>query len=129
MTELEKRIKASETRICKMVFPPDSNHYHTLFGGLALQLMDEAAYISATRFARKTVVTVSAKKVDFLEPVPMGSIAEVIAKVDKVGRTSINVTVEIFFESLHSDKRSKALQAEVSFVAVGEDRKPVAVMD
>jgi acyl-CoA hydrolase len=48
----EERIEASETRIFKAVFPNTTNHYDTLFGGTAMQLMDEVAFIAATRFAR-----------------------------------------------------------------------------
>ncbi|MDT3409111.1 UNVERIFIED_CONTAM: acyl-CoA hydrolase [Pseudacidovorax intermedius] len=61
----EERIEASETRIFKAVFPNTTNHYDTLFGGTAMQLMDEVAFITATRFARKRVVTVSSDKIDF----------------------------------------------------------------
>ncbi len=50
---LTDRIAAAETRILKAVFPGTTNHYDTLFGGTALQLMDEVAFIAATRFSLK----------------------------------------------------------------------------
>ena len=50
---LEEKIKASETRIFKAVFPNTTNHYDTLFGGTAMHLMDEVAFITATRFSHK----------------------------------------------------------------------------
>ena len=52
----EERVAAARTRTFKAVFPGDSNHYDTLFGGVALQWMDECAFIAATRFAREKVV-------------------------------------------------------------------------
>jgi len=61
---LEEKINKSKTHIFKAVFPNTTNHYDTLFGGSALKLMDEAAFITATRFSRQKVVTVSSDKVD-----------------------------------------------------------------
>ena len=48
-----EKIEASVTRIFKAVFPESTNHYDTLFGGTAIHLMDEVAFITATRFSRK----------------------------------------------------------------------------
>ena len=56
----EEKIRNSETRIFKAVFPNTTNHYDTLFGGTAMQLMDEAAFITATRFSRQRMVTFAA---------------------------------------------------------------------
>ncbi len=50
---IDKRIKASETRMIKAVFPNTTNHYDTLFGGTALLWMDETACITTTRFSRQ----------------------------------------------------------------------------
>jgi acyl-CoA hydrolase len=44
--ELQEQIKQAETRIFKAVFPNTTNHYDTLFGGTAMQLMDEVAFIA-----------------------------------------------------------------------------------
>jgi len=65
MGTLEERIKNAETHIFKAVFPSTTNHYETLFGGTALHLMDEVAFICATRFSRKKVVTISTGQIDF----------------------------------------------------------------
>lgn len=58
MKDIDKRIKESQTSIFKAVFPNTTNQYDTLFGGTALHLMNEVAFICATRFFRKKVVTV-----------------------------------------------------------------------
>ena len=63
MRDFQEKINQSETRIFKVVFPNTTNHYDTLFGGTAMQLMDEVAFITATRFCRRKVVTVSSSKV------------------------------------------------------------------
>ena len=73
-----QRADASETRIFRVVFPNTTNHYDTLFGGTALGYMDEVAFITATRFTRKRVVTVASGRVDFRHPIPADSIIEVV---------------------------------------------------
>ena len=128
MIEIEELKDKSETRIFKAVFPNTTNHYDTLFGGTALHLMDEASFICATRFSRKKMVTVSTDKIDFSTPIPQGTIVELVARVNKVGRTSCVVKVDIFMEDMYSDKRDKAVTGFFTFVAVGDDKKPVSIM-
>ncbi len=128
MSQLEERKENSETRIYKAVFPNTTNHYDTLFGGTALHMMDEASFICATRFSRKKVVTVSTDKIDFTTPIPQGTIVELVARVDKVGRSSCVVKVDIFMEDMYSDKRDKAVTGYFTFVAVGDDKKPVPIL-
>ncbi len=77
---IEERIKLAETRIFKAVFPNTSNHYYTLFDGTAMQLMDEIAFITATRFTRKRMVTVSSNRIDFTKPIPSGTMIELVGK-------------------------------------------------
>ena len=92
---VEERIKKAETRIFKAVFPNSTNHYDTLFGGTAMHMMDEVAFITATRFTRKRCVTVSSDRIDFKKPIPGGTIVELIGTVSKIGNTSLQVEVEI----------------------------------
>ena len=127
--DIQQKIEDSETRIFKAVFPNTTNHYDTLFGGTALQLMDEVAFICATRFARKRVVTVSSDKVDFNQPIPAGTIAELVARVIQVGRTSMKVSVEIFVEEMYREHREKAISGIFTLVAVDSDKQPVRVLD
>ena len=124
---LEEKIKLSETRIFKAVFPNTTNHYDTLFGGTAMQLMDEVAFIAATRFTRKMCVTVSSDRIDFKHPIPAGTIVELVGKVSKVGNTSLDVKVEIFIEEMYCEKRTKAITGVFTFVAIDDDKKPTKV--
>ena len=124
---IEEKKKRSLTVTTMAVFPNTTNHYDTLFGGEALKLMDEIAFISATRFSRKRMVTVSSDRVDFSSPIPSGTIAEFVAQVVKVGNTSLDVGVDIFLEEMYSDKRFKAIHGSFTFVAIDEDRKPTPV--
>ncbi|MEZ2445685.1 acyl-CoA thioesterase [Chitinophaga sp. RCC_12] len=124
---IEEKILHSETRIFKAVFPSTTNHYDTLFGGTAMSLMDEVAFITATRFARKKMVTVSSGKIDFNRPIPAGTIVELIGKITEVGNTSVKVLVEIYIEEMYSYSREKAITGTFSLVAIGDDKHPVSV--
>jgi len=125
---IDERIEMSESRIFKAVFPNTTNHYDTLFGGTAMQLMDEVAFITATRFSRQRMVTVSSDRIDFTKPIPAGTIVELIGRVSKIGRTSLKVQVEIYIEEMYSATREKAVKGEFTFVALDENKNPIKVL-
>lgn len=125
---LQEKIDASQTHIFKAVFPNTTNHYDTLFGGTAMQLMDEVAFITATRFSRQRVVTVSSDRIDFKKPIPAGTFAELIGKVTHIGNTSLQVHVEIYVEKMYSLEREKAITGNFTFVAVNENKEPVSII-
>ncbi len=124
---LEEKIKASETRIFKAVFPNTTNHYDTLFGGTAMLLMDEVAFITATRFTRKRCVTVSSDRIDFKKPIPAGTIIELVGKVSKIGNTSLDVKVDIYIEQMYEEGSIKAISGNFTFVALDENKKPTRI--
>ena len=126
--EIQRRTELSETRVVKAVFPPTTNHHNTLFGGTALAWMDEVSFIAATRFCRLPLVTVSSDRIDFKHAIPAGSLVELIGRVIKVGNTSLKVEVEVYVEGMYCGGREKAITGVFSFVAIGEDQKPVPVL-
>jgi acyl-CoA hydrolase len=79
----------------EMVFPDQTNHYGTLFGGHALRLMDKVAFVAASRHARSAVVTACSERVDFKIPARHGDLIELSATVVATGRTSMTVAVEL----------------------------------
>jgi len=115
---IDERIELSETRIFKAVFPNTTNHYGTLFGGTALQLMDEASFICA----------ISSDRIDFDKSIPEGSIIELVAKVVKVGNTSCKIQVDIFTERMYSNERELAVTGHFTFVAINEYKNPIPVV-
>ena len=127
--DLEQRKQNSETRIFKAVFPNTTNHYDTLFGGTAMQLMDEVAFIAATRFSRQRMVTVSSDRIDFKKPIPAGTIVELIGRVTYIGNTSVKVKVEIFIEQMYSEQREQAISGEFTFVAIDEHKNPISILN
>lgn len=126
--DLQERIRLSETRVFKTVFPNNTNHYDTLFGGKALSMMDEVAFIAATRFTRLRCVTVSSDRIDFTHPIPAGTIIELVGTVVEIGNTSMKVRVDIFVEQMYEQKREKAVSGMFTFVALDERNKPVKVL-
>ena len=123
--EFEERIKKSETRQFKVVFPNTLNAHDTLFGGTAMQWMDEVAYITATRFTRMKLVTISTDKMQFKNAIKSGTIAEIVGKVARVSTFKIDVAVEIFVEEMFSESRVKAVNAIFTFAAIDDNHKPI----
>ena len=96
----ESAVEATTTFV-EMVFPEQANHYGTLFGGNALNLMGKAAFVAATRRARQGVVMATSEKVEFHVPVRVGELVELSARVVRVGRASMTVNVDMIAETLH----------------------------
>ncbi len=128
MQRQEERINESITRVFKAVFPNTTNHYDTLFGGTAMQFMDEVAFITATRYSRQKMVTVSSDRIDFKKPIPHGTIIELVGKVTYLGTTSLKVRVDIFVEEMYSPQKDKAVTGEFTFVAIDENKKAINIL-
>lgn len=122
---MDDKIMRAETRQFKVIFPNTLNDHDTLFGGTAMKWMDEVAYITAIRFSKKKMVTVSVEKVQFLKPMKSGTIAEIIGKVIKVGNVKIEIQVEIYIEEMYSEKRQKVVNALFTFAAIDNSNKPI----
>lgn len=118
----------AETRMVEIVFPNQLNHRGTLFGGHALQMMDMAASIAATRHCRKTVVTVSTEKIDFKVAIRQGELIDLAARVVKVGKTSLTVEVEMHSEVLLTGERKLCTKGLFVMVAVDEQMRPTQAM-
>lgn len=116
-----------ETRFVEMVFPEQANHYGTLFGGNALQLMGKAAFIAATRRSRKSIVMATSDKIEFHVPVRVGNLVELTARVIRIGRSSMTVTVDVISEALISGERQLAVRGTFEMVAVDATGKPTPI--
>jgi acyl-CoA hydrolase len=112
------------TVVSEMVFPNQTNHYGTLFGGEALKLMGTAAFIAASRAARKNVVMASLDRTSFNEPIRQGDLAEVLARVVGRGNTSLTVETELFSENLLTGERRLCSVSRFVMVVVDHDGRP-----
>jgi acyl-CoA hydrolase len=117
----------SEARFAEIVFPHHCNHLGTLFGGQALAWMDKAAFLVASRFAGRTVVTARSDRIDFREAVKLGEIIELVASVVGVGRSSMTVRVSLSRESTPGAQQQLATSGEFVLVAVDEHGKAVPI--
>lgn len=116
-----------DTRFVEIVFPEQANHYGTLFGGTALNLMSKAAAIAAARRAGGNVVMASSDKVDFHMPVRVGQLVELSAKVVRVGRCSMTVKVEVISETFGKSDRKLAMQGSFEMVSVDDAGRPAPI--
>jgi acyl-CoA hydrolase len=119
--------QATRVSLFEVVFPSQVNHLGTLFGGIALQWMDRAAWICATRFTRKTMVTIASDEIVFKQPVRQGAMVELIASVAQVGKTSVRIEVELYCEEPLSGERMLATHGQFTMVAVDKEGQKVAV--
>lgn len=116
------------TTITRLVFPDQTNHHGTFFGGEALSMMASSAAICATRRARNPVVLANSGSIEFIAPVPGGSIVEANAQIEAVGRTSITVDTTLDAEQLLTGLRQRSSSGRFVFVAVDGQGTPTPVL-
>lgn len=108
------------TRLIDIVFPGDTNHHGTLFGGVGLAHMDKVAFIAASRHGQVDFVTASCERIDFEAPAQMGDIVELAGHVVRVGRRSLSVEVDMIAEHPLSGTRRFCGRGVFNMVAVGD---------
>ncbi|MBI5974724.1 acyl-CoA thioesterase [Staphylococcus canis] len=123
----EKAMKDAKTFKSRQVFPQDTNHLGTLFGGTMMANIDEIAAICAKKHAGSTVVTASTDSVDFLRPIKNGDILTYEAMVSYAGISSMEVCIQIFIEDIIENDRHLAGLSFLTFVALDDDGKPTQV--
>lgn len=113
-------------RMAQMMTPNDANVLGKVFGGSILALIDLTASAVSSSFAGRTCVTAAFDRVDFLAPVEIGELVELDGFVSYVGRTSVEVTIEVHATNLIRQERRHVNTARVTMVALAEG-KPTAV--
>ena len=117
-----------EPTIRVAAMPSDANYSGDMFGGWIMGQVDIAGSIPALHRAKGRVVTVAVNSFVFKEPIFMGDIVSFYAEIIKVGRTSITVDVQVYAQRDPAKPVCvKVTEATLTYVAVGEDRKPRAV--
>ena len=113
-----------------VMLPKDTNAQGTIFGGVILSYVDQAGGIEARKHADKKFVTVAMKEVEFLEPVQVGDLVSFYTSTVRIGRSSVTVKVDVEAQR-HEDysKRVTVTEAEVIYVAVDNQGRPVPVKD
>lgn len=100
--------------------PKDTNAFGSVFGGVILSLIDEAAFVEAVRQSPRRYVTVAMNKVVFEKPVQVGDIVTLWAEALAIGRTSLRIRVTVTSRSIRTNEDVTVTTAEVTMVAVDE---------
>jgi acyl-CoA hydrolase len=123
----EPKKKEAPIVLLEEIFPGDTNAYGTAFGGKILALMDRAAGLVASRFARLHFVTASLDAMEFRAPVKQGEIAEVEARVVYTSRHTCGVKVRVFAVDKTRWERNPCGQGMFFMVAMGPEGKPMPI--
>jgi acyl-CoA thioesterase YciA len=104
--------------------PDDINSNGHIFGGWILAQMDIAAGIVSGRRARGAVATVAIDAMKFLQPILMGDVLSVYAHVERVGRTSMAIKVEVVAHRKRGSVEVPVTEGLFTMVALGDDGRP-----
>lgn len=112
-----------------VAMPSDMNPGGDMFGGWIVSQMDLAAYLFARKYAQGRIVTVAIDNLVFHKPVYVGDCVICYASLEKIGRTSITLNIEVMVERRDGYAIEKVTEGRFVFVAVGEDMKPVPIQN
>ncbi len=118
---------ASTSEITELMMPGHVNNLGHVFGGVLLSMIDRAAAVAAMRHAGQPCVTVSINQVDFREPIYAGELVMCTARVNFVGRTSMEIGVHVEAENLLSGEKRHTNKCLLTFVAIDDDHRPCPV--
>jgi acyl-CoA thioesterase YciA len=107
--------------------PSDINSNGHIFGGWVLSQMDIAAGIVAARRANGAVATVAIERMEFIAPIELRDLISVYAAVEKVGRTSMQIRIEVVADRNRGHEQIKVTEGLFTFVALDENHRPRAV--
>ena len=110
-----------------LLMPHQANPYGTAFGGVIMAWIDMIASMAAQRHCGKEVVTASIDSLSFKEPIRVGEHVVLKASVNYAGRTSMEVGVRVIREDPYTAEQIIATTAHLTFVALGEDKRPSPV--
>jgi acyl-CoA hydrolase len=122
-----KSSEESAVTMTEIVLPSDTNALGTIFGGKIMSWIDIAGAISATRHARRAVVTASIDALHFLAPVRLGHFVHIRATVNFVSRTSMEVGVRVDSENPLTGEFTHTATAYTTFVALDDHGRPTQV--
>lgn len=126
--EMEPRTpEASESLVSELMMPHQVNNHGNVFGGVILSMVDRAAGVAAMRHAGRPCVTVSFDRVEFKEPIFTGELVTCRARVNYVGRTSMEIGVRVEAEDLLEGSTRHTNTCFLTFVAIDENHRPVPV--
>ena len=124
---VSKTPSQSSVEMTELVLPNDTNLLGNLLGGRLLHWIDIAGAMAAQRHCNNIVATAAIDSVEFRRPVHVGDIVRLKASVTWVGRTSLEIAVEVFAEDCRTGIMRFTNKAYLTFVAIGNEGKPTEV--
>ncbi len=122
-----RRPTESDTTITELMIPSYANFGGKIHGGIILSIMDKVAYACATKHAGNYCVTVSVDTVDFLQPIEVGDLVSLMARVNYVGRTSLVIGIKVTAENVKQKIVKHTNTSYFTMVAKDDDDKPAPV--
>ena len=116
-----------ELTMTVLMTPDMANFAGNVHGGTILKFLDQVAYACASRYAARYVVTLSVDQVMFRQPIHVGELVTFMAAVNHTGTSSMEVGIKVMTENIRTQETRHANSCFFTMVAVGDDRKPVAV--
>jgi uncharacterized protein (TIGR00369 family) len=116
-----KTVESSEIVISELMLPSHSNFSGKIHGGYLLSLMDQIAFACASKFSGKYCVTASVDTVNFLNPVEIGELLTLKARVNYVGSTSMMVGIRVTSQNIQTGEEKHTNSSYFSMVAKNED--------
>tara|TARA_B100000768_G_scaffold181811_1_gene206593 strand:- start:4936 stop:5517 length:582 start_codon:yes stop_codon:yes gene_type:complete len=110
-----------------LVLPNDTNTLGNLMGGKLLHWMDITSAISAHRHCRRVVVTAAVNNVSFNQPIKLGDIVTIEAKVSRAFSSSMEVFMNVWVEHHTTGEKIQCNEAIYTFVAVDQVGSPIQV--
>jgi acyl-CoA thioesterase YciA len=124
-TNMKKISKEPAIRL--VMLPKHTNPDGDIFGGIILSMIDEAAAVEAKRQAPHRYVTVSMDSIQFHHPVHVGDVVSLWCETLKVGRSSINIHIDVFARSRSTNIEQRVTDAKVTMVAIDEERRAIPI--
>ncbi|MHB1492546.1 MAG: acyl-CoA thioesterase [Thermoplasmataceae archaeon] len=125
--EEEKSWKDSYTAIERLVLPPDTNIFNALYGGRLVEWIDNVASIVSFKHSRRRTVTGSMDSIFFLSQIRMGDIVTMKGRINYVGKTTMEIEVDVFSEESLTGEKKFATKAYLTYVAIDQNGKATAV--
>jgi acyl-CoA hydrolase len=120
-----KKVSESIVTMTDLVLPHQANQFGNLFGGELMRWIDICASLCASKHSQCICVTASVDKIDFHHSVRIGDAITVVASVNRVFKTSMEIGVKVFGESFQEGKKIHTNSAYLTFVAVDNKGKPI----
>jgi acyl-CoA hydrolase len=110
-----------------LMTPNKANFAGNVHGGELLHLLDQVAYVCASRYSKSYVVTLSVDQVFFKEPIHVGELVTFLASINFVGKSSMEVGIRVEAEDIRTKKKRHTNSCYFTMVAVDETGRPVEV--